>query len=94
MLFHSLFSPMITVILIFLSQIKHPAHKVPSDCKEAQLLVDLWNSATSISGAQFVVITIGDLLMPKLHADSKKFLLVELQLIQNMLFLKPLELAG
>ena len=70
MLFHSLFSPMINVILIFLSKIKHPALKDQSDYKETQLLVDLWNSATSISGAQFVVITIGDLLMPKLHADS------------------------
>ena len=48
----------------------HPALKDQSDLKDAQLLVDVWKSATSMSGALCVVIMIGDLQMPKLHADS------------------------
>ena len=48
----------------------NPALKDRSDCKEAQILVDVWKSATSMSGAQCVLILYGDLLMPKLHADS------------------------
>ena len=45
------------------------APKEPSDFKEAMLLVDVWKSATTISGAQCVM-TIGMLPMLKWSVDS------------------------
>ena len=57
-------------MLIFHSKLRHPALKDRSDYKETQILVDVWKSATSMSGIQCVEILNGDLLMPKLHADS------------------------
>ena len=57
-------------MLIFLSKVKRPALKDQSDSLEEQILVDLWKSAISMSGVQSVLILHGDLLVPKLHADS------------------------
>ena len=51
-------------------KVKHPVIKDLSDCRETPLQVVLWKSATSMSGVQCVVILIGDMLMPKLLADS------------------------
>jgi hypothetical protein len=50
------------------------ALKVTSDCKEALPTVDVWRSATTMSGAQCVM-TSGVLLMLKWHADSWDFFL-------------------
>ena len=58
------------VILIICSKVTHPALMDQSACKETHPLVDVWKSVTSMSGVQCVVILNGDLLMPKLHADS------------------------
>ena len=48
---------------------QHLAPKEPSDLKEAMPLVDVWRSATMISGAQCVM-TIGMLQMLKWSVDS------------------------
>ena len=60
-----------TSVLLFLKiiSIKNCVFKELSDCKETQPLVDVWKSATTMSGAQCVMIY-GDLLMLKWHADN------------------------
>jgi hypothetical protein len=49
--------------------LQHLAPKEPSDFREAMPLVDVWRSATAISGVQCVM-TCGALLMPMWLADS------------------------
>ena len=55
--------------------------------------MDVWKSVTSMFGAQYVVLH-GTLLMPKLHADSLDFRLLELLILMYMLFLMTIRLAG
>ena len=58
-------------VMMFRLQAMFSALKDQSDCKVALILVDGWKSATSMSGAVYVVVILhGDLLMPRLHADS------------------------
>ena len=55
--------------------------------------MDLWKSVTSMFGEQYVVLH-GALLMPKLHADTLDFRLLELLILMYMLFLMTIKLAG
>ena len=77
-----------------LIKVDYPALKDRSDCKKAQILVGVLKSATSMFGALCVVIFIGDLQMPKLHADSWDFHLLALLLFLYRLFLMALDGVG
>ena len=58
------------MILKICSKVTHPALMDQSACKETHPLVDVWKPVTSMSGVQYVVILNGELLMPKVHAES------------------------
>ena len=52
------------------------------DCKEVHLLVGVWKSATTVPGAQWVIM-VGNLLMLKLHADNLDIEQLDLVLLMD-----------
>ena len=63
----------VTGMMLELSVMEPPALKELSDFKEALPLVDVWRSATTISGERCVM-TCGTAVMLKWHVDSLDFL--------------------